>query len=87
MTGPIAAQEACQGTAVARGTLRLPPLVIEGVHGLEGSFDRLCLRAGIAAVQAILAGDCDESRKQTSVKDGSRACAVGRALPFVFLPA
>lgn len=59
MTKHIAAQEAYQGTAVASGTLPLPPLVIEGLQEFQGSFDRLCLRAGIAAIEAILAGDAE----------------------------
>ena len=33
-----------QGTALATGTLALPPLVIEGLEDFKGSFDRLCLQ-------------------------------------------
>ena len=47
--------EDAEGTALATGTLALPPLVIEGHE--EGSFDRLCLRAGTAAIEAMLVSD------------------------------
>jgi len=40
-----------QGTALTRGTLALPPLVIEGLAEFNGSFDRLCLRADSAHVE------------------------------------
>src|SRR5215813_10047980 len=48
-----------QGTALA-GTLALPPLVIEGLAEFNGSFDRLCLKAGTAAIEAILAADAEQ---------------------------
>jgi putative transposase len=49
-----------QGTALATGTLALPPLVIEGLEEFKGSFDRLCLRAGTAAIEAMLAADAEQ---------------------------
>ena len=66
MTKHIAAKEAYQGTALAIGTPvpgfnpGMPPLVIEGLAEFQGSFDRLCLRAGIAAIEAMLAGDTEQ---------------------------
>jgi hypothetical protein len=42
-----------QGTMVATGTLPLRPLVIEGLAEFRQSFDRLCLRAGTAAIEAM----------------------------------
>ena len=48
-----------QGTALATGRLALPSLVIEGLEEFKGSFDRLCLQAGTAAVEAMLAADAD----------------------------
>ena len=55
MTKNIAFKDVNQGTAL--GTLPLTPLVIEGLDDFKGSFDRLCLRAGTAAIEAMLAGD------------------------------
>jgi len=49
-----------QGTALATGTLALPPLVIEGLEEFKGSFERLCLRAGTAAIEAMLAADAEQ---------------------------
>ena len=49
-----------QGTALATGTLALPPLVIEGLEEFKGSFDRLCLQAGTAAIEAMLAADAEQ---------------------------
>ena len=48
-----------QATALT-GTLALPPLVIEGLAEFKGSFDRLCLQAGTAAIEAMLAADAQE---------------------------
>jgi transposase-like protein len=59
MTNTTALREANQGTALAAGRLPLPPLVIEGLEDFTGSFDRLCLRAGIAAIETMLAGDAE----------------------------
>ena len=57
MTKNIAFKDVNQGTALGTGTLPLAPLVIEGLEDFKGSFDRLCLRAGTAAIEAMLAGD------------------------------
>ena len=57
MTKNIAFKEVNQGTPLVTGTLPLTPLVIEGLEDFKGSFDRLCLRAGTAAIEAMLAGD------------------------------
>jgi hypothetical protein len=43
-----------QGTALTTGTLALLPLVIEGLAEFKGSFDRLCLKAGTAAIEAAI---------------------------------
>jgi transposase-like protein len=59
MTKSIAKQGLDQETAIATGTLPLPPLVIEGLAEFAGSFDRLCLKAGIAAIETLLAGDVE----------------------------
>jgi putative transposase len=40
--------------------LALPPLVIEGLEEFKGSFDRLCLQAGTAAIEAMLAADAEQ---------------------------
>ena len=60
MTQPIALKTVNQGTAVETGTLALPPLVIEGLEDFKGSFDRLCLHAGTAAIEAMLAADAEQ---------------------------
>jgi len=44
MTKHIELKKVNQETALATGTLALPPLVIEGLEEFKGSFDRLCLR-------------------------------------------
>ena len=49
-----------QRTALATGTLALPPLVIEGLEDFKGSFDRLCLQSGTAAIEAMLAADAQQ---------------------------
>jgi hypothetical protein len=49
-----------QGTALTTGTLALAPLVIEGIEQFRGSFDRLCLQAGTAAIEAMLAADAEQ---------------------------
>jgi putative transposase len=49
-----------QHTALATGTLALPPLVVEGLEDFKGSFDRLCLQAGTAAIEAMLAADAQQ---------------------------
>lgn len=57
MTKSTAFKDVDQETALASGTLPLPPLVIDGLAEFQGSFDRLCMKAGIAAIEAMLAGD------------------------------
>jgi hypothetical protein len=49
-----------QGTALTAGKLALPPLVIEGLEEFKGSFDRLCLHVGTAAIEAMLAADAEQ---------------------------
>ena len=60
MTKHIGLQTMNQGTALATGTLALPPLVIEGLEEFKGSFDRLCLQAGTAAIEAMLVADAEQ---------------------------
>src|SRR2546425_9869583 len=60
MTKHIELKRFNQGTALATGTLALPPLVIEGLEEFKGSFDRLCLQAGTAAIEAMLAVDAEQ---------------------------
>ena len=60
MTKHIELKAVNQGTALATGTLALPPLVIEGLEEFKGSFDRLCLQAGTAVIEAMLAADADQ---------------------------
>jgi putative transposase len=70
----IALKEVDQGTALATGTLGLTPLVIEGLEDFKGSFDRLCLRAGTAAIEAMLAADAEQlCGKRYERHDGRRA--------------
>src|SRR5271166_2421099 len=60
MTKHIELKAVNQGTALATGTLALPSLVIEGLEEFKGSFDRLCLQAGTAAIEAMLAADAEQ---------------------------
>ena len=60
MTKHIEQKAVNQGTARATGTLALPPVVIEGLEEFKGSFDRLCLQAGTAVIEAMLAADADQ---------------------------
>jgi len=60
MTKHIELMRFDQGTALTTGTLALPPLVIEGLEEFKGSFDRLCVHAGTAAIEAILAADAEQ---------------------------
>ena len=71
MTKNIAFKDVNQGTAL--GTLPLTPLVIEGLEDFWGSFDRLCLRAGTAAIEAMLAGDVALLCGQRYERHGGRA--------------
>src|SRR5262247_1854422 len=49
-----------QAAALATNALALTPLVIEGLEEFKGSFDRLCLQAGTAAIEAMLAADAEQ---------------------------
>jgi hypothetical protein len=60
MTKHIELKKVNQETALATGTLALPPLVIEGLEEFKGSFDRLCLHAGTAAIEAMVAADAEQ---------------------------
>ena len=60
MTKHIELKTVNQETAVATGTLALPALVIEGLEEFKGSFDRLCLQAGTAAIEAMLAAGAEQ---------------------------
>jgi hypothetical protein len=60
MTKHIELRTVHQGTALTTGSLTLPALVIEGLEEFKGSFDRLCLRAGTAAIEAMLAADAEQ---------------------------
>src|SRR5271167_3919734 len=59
MTKRIALKTMNQGTALATGRLALMPLVVDGLEEFKGSFDRLCLQAGTAAIEAMLAADAE----------------------------
>src|SRR5450830_733952 len=60
MTKHIGLKTMNQVTALATGTLALPPFVIEGLEEFKGSFDRLCLQAGPATIEAMLAADAEQ---------------------------
>lgn len=60
MTKHIELKRFNQGTALTTGMLALPPLVIEGLAEFNGSFERLCLKAGTAAIEAMLAADAEQ---------------------------
>jgi hypothetical protein len=60
MTKHIELKRFNQGTALTTGTLALPPLVIEGLAEFNGSFERLCLKAGTATIEAMLAADAEQ---------------------------
>jgi hypothetical protein len=69
-----------QGTALAMGTLALPPLVIEGLEEFKGSFDRLCLQAGTSAIEAMLAADAEDGKAEPDTafpRDSVGAAAQG----------
>jgi len=76
MTKHIELKAVNQGTALATGTLALPSLVIEGLEEFKGSFDRLCLQAGTAAIEAMLAADaeqlCGERYQRHADRQGHR---------------
>jgi putative transposase len=71
MTKNITFKGVNQGTAL--GTLPLTALVIEGLEDFKGSFDRLCLRAGTAAIEAMLASDVAQLCGQRYERHGGRA--------------
>jgi len=73
MTKGIAFKDVHQGTRLVTGTLSLTPLVIEGLEDFKGSFDRLCLRAGTAAIEAMLAGDVVQLCGERYERHGGRA--------------
>ena len=60
MTKHIELKAVNQETALATSMLALPPLVIEGLEEFKGSFDRLCLQAGTAAIESMLAADAEQ---------------------------
>src|SRR5258706_7535732 len=60
MTKHIELKRLNQGTALATGTLALPLWVIEELEEFKASFDRLCLQAGTAAIEAMLAADAEQ---------------------------
>jgi hypothetical protein len=60
MTKHIELRTVHQGTALTTGSLTLPALVIEGLEEFKGSFDRLCLGAGTAAIEAMLAAAAEQ---------------------------
>src|SRR5215468_664910 len=80
MTKHIEPKTANQGTALATATL-VPPLVIEGFEEFKGSFDRLCLQAGTAAIEAMLAADaeqlCGKRYQRHADRQGHRWGTVG----------
>src|SRR5947209_19673401 len=86
MTKHIELKRFNQGTALATGTLALPPLVIEGLEEFKGSFDRLCLQAGTAAIEAMLAADaeqlCGKRYQRHADRQGHRWGMVGSGVGF-----
>src|SRR5262245_33909556 len=76
MTKHIELKRFNEGTALTTGTLALPALVIEGLAEFKGSFDRLCLQAGTAAIEAMLAADaqqlCGKRYQRHADRQGNR---------------
>src|SRR5215475_14165976 len=72
MTKSTAFKDVNQGTTLATGMLPLTPLVIEGLAEFQGSFDRLCLRAGTAAIEAMLAADAEQLCGKRYERHGER---------------
>jgi len=72
MTKNIAFKDVNQGKALVTGTLPLTPLVIEGLEDFKGSFDRLCLRAGTAAIEAMLSVDAEQLCGKRYERHGER---------------
>ena len=81
MTKHIGLKTTNQETALATGTLALTPLVIEGLEEFKGSFYRLCLQAGTAAIEAMLAADaeqlCGERYQRHADRQGHRWGKIG----------
>lgn len=86
MTKHTALKVMNQGTALETGTLPLPPLVIEGLEDLTGSFDRLCLRAGTAAIEAMLAADAEQLCGKRYQRHGDRQGHRCRQTGWLTLP-
>jgi hypothetical protein len=72
MTKRIALKNVNQGTALATETLALTPLVIAGLEEFKGSFDRLWLRVGSAAIEAMLAADAEQLCGKRYERNGDR---------------
>src|SRR5438874_5681082 len=84
MTKHIELKRFNQGTALTTGRLALPPFVIEGLAEFNGSFDRLCLKAGTAAIEAMLAADaervCGKRYQRHADREGYRWGMIGSAV-------
>ena len=72
MTKHIGLKTLNQGAGLATGTLALTPLMIEGLEDFKGSFDRLCLQAGTAAIEAMLAADAEQLCGKRYQRDADR---------------
>ncbi len=72
MTKSTAFKDLNQGTTLATGAQPLTPLVIEGLAEFQGSFDRLCLRAGTAAIEAMMAADVEQLCAERCDRHGER---------------
>jgi hypothetical protein len=81
MTKHIELKRFNQDTVLATGTLALRPLVIEGLEEFKGSFDRLCLQAGTAAIEAMLVADaaqlCGKRYQRHAARQGYRWGMIG----------
>jgi hypothetical protein len=75
MTKHIGLKTMNQGTALAMGTLALPPLVIEGLEEFKGSFDRLCLQAGTWQSRR-----CLRLQRNSFVASATNVTLIGRAI-------
>lgn len=68
MSKHIADKDCIQGS----GVVPKPPLVIEALEDLRGSFERLCLGAGLAAIDAMLEEDAATLCGERYVRHGGR---------------
>ena len=68
MSKHIADKDCIQGS----GVVPMPPLVIEALEDLRGSFERLCLGAGLAAIDAMLEEDAATLCGERYVRHGGR---------------